>query len=327
MFQSLSQVETTNTRKLAAKLVENIRKSLPFELQEEFLVSIREGYRDLPVATLITGTWTVKQQFDVIRKSLKTLKTVSERLGQEHNIHWEKLTFILLHTIEDSVSLSTAKDVSPKNTHTTVASRKQGKSAPAALPDEPPGCIDSWVNEVERAEQQLILDDTRANSGLTEVPAFNKTAIKRALVQRLENNEILYATPGQKYVKCNVQNCKFCVEMYKNLDLTSCARLRHVDCIPGGFFPHVGVSMWKKVQRQHDNNQAFITKSPKPKSNALRLINLMEEPSFALSTVDFPELGSPHKRQRVSFEASCSFQDAAATGEDLRGINDDLSPR
>jgi hypothetical protein len=62
-----------------------------------------------------------------------------------------------------------------------------------------------------------------------------------------------------KFVTCKTAACKFCRELFLSISLTPCKG--HIACVPGGWYPHIGISLWQQLARKHDMGAEFICRT------------------------------------------------------------------
>lgn len=247
-------METTNQmRQVTSQLVENLEKRFAFSVAEQFRCNIKQGYGELSLPTLIRSDLSPKQQFTIIRKALQDLESVC--LDSSQPLPWRDVSFTLLRTLED---VFTSLGASEKKSTTTKASTSGLPSVtPSKLKDPKP-------KKGVKASETPVSTETqpKASSELTKSsePVLSAERIKEirtAVATRILGTEPLYAVKAQSYVKCTTTNCDFCTMMYNHLDLSACRMFGHQPCHTTGYFPHVGISMWKKLRKQHDAGQEF----------------------------------------------------------------------
>lgn len=252
---------TTSTRKAAADLVDAMSKKLPLAIGEEFLANVREGLVRLPLSTMLSGTWTVRQQFSIIKEALKDLDKIEEIRDNLDPIPWRDLSFLLLNRLE----LVMTDRNSLENTATRLTEPSPAKIKVAANTKGP-----NIQRHGEASSGKIEPPTSKANPRPLKVPdiSADKVAIiQQSLIKRVKDGAHPYDVRANRYVKCANKDCVFCNTMYHNLELTACAMFGHPPCIPEGYFPHVGISMWKTLRRQHDDGQTFkvrkdITRRP-----------------------------------------------------------------
>lgn len=83
------------------------------------------------------------------------------------------------------------------------------------------------------------------------------------LVSYLKSTDLLFAVPSQGHISCRQPGCKFCREMFCNTDVTSCGKYDHKNCTKSGFFPHVGIKLWKILRSKHNSGVAYCREPPK----------------------------------------------------------------
>lgn len=279
------------TRKVTADIIDKISKKLSFTLREMFLLSVKSGFNDLPLTTLVTGTWTVAQQFNIIQTALQDLRTNPDIANSKETIPWEELTTLLLKTLE-KVLLDQS---SPKDRTTCLT-----ESTPVNTKAVTPQLQKLKIAETGEATSGSTSSGKPAKASSRRSPILTDSdTIKRiqsVVHQRINEGVPLYSVRAQKYVKCDKVDCEFCKSMYQNMDLTACSVFGHTNCNSVGYFPHVGISMWKTLRRQHDSGQPF-----KPKVIIKREIGDLPRLSEAahLSLSKLPGLSSSAKRPRT----------------------------
>lgn len=62
-------------------------------------------------------------------------------------------------------------------------------------------------------------------------------------------------TKANKHIKCSIPQCKFCQALYHHVNLTCCDAIHPASkkCISEGWYPHVGVGLWKVLEHHHSS--------------------------------------------------------------------------
>lgn len=239
------------SRKLAAAIVNKIGNKLPPALAEAFRCRVKAGYQSLPLENLVQGSWTVQQQFSIIERSLKDLIADVDAIKQRETIPWMEISFLLLRMVEKS----TLSRQTPVDRVIPVAKPQKKESRRASLSTTPlmitSPSPDVPVNHTDKASSP---------PPRTPTDAVVVDRIYRVVAQRLNDSVCLYDTRCHKYVKCERVDCEFCRSMYTNLELTQCSMFGHPNCNSVGYFPHIGITMWKMLRKQHDAGSPFVPK-------------------------------------------------------------------
>jgi hypothetical protein len=77
--------------------------------------------------------------------------------------------------------------------------------------------------------------------------------IYRVILSRLGKKHPL---SNFKHITCDSLTCSFCKDMFFATHLTKC--VGHKPCVPGGWYPHVGVILWNQLKRYHDNGKEYV---------------------------------------------------------------------
>lgn len=76
-----------------------------------------------------------------------------------------------------------------------------------------------------------------------------------------------FRNTAHTHIKCNVPNCAFCKDLFKQVNLTKCEG--HKPCSNTGFYPHVGSALWAMVKSKHAKGVPCKLKSKACKQNEL----------------------------------------------------------
>jgi len=249
-------MEVKCARKVTTCLIDEITRKLPFAAAEQFRCNIKDGHINMPIDVLITGSWTIPQQFTIITSALKDLRKEVKAGALKEEIPWDELTFLSLKFLEKELSsINITKDRVIQSTEPLPITSKR-----VTQPPKPAKMKTDIGKATERPKVVRTSDqNTKAVPVRSQAPA-DAELIKRihnVIYQRMNNGVPLYATPAHRYVKCDAVVCEFCSQMYKHLEITACSTFGHTQCNSVGWFPHVGIKLWKKLQRQHDAGSPF----------------------------------------------------------------------
>lgn len=212
---------------------------------------------ELPLQTLNRGEFTISQQFAILRSAIKELKD-----SHESEIPWELMWNMCLDSFESTLNHPTPAII-PSN---TIAS-----ADPASSQD----------TEKDRRMLTKALSITSKKTRATDATAHPKPSpppipadqeiqqVAKSLHNEVLKTSPLYDRKGQKYVRCTRTGCRFCKDMFMHLNISSCERMGHEPCHSTGWFPHIGITMWKVLRRQHDSGSLFIPKMTQPKAGEL----------------------------------------------------------
>ena len=275
---------------VVARIIEQTSRKLPLPLSEAFMARIKAGYCDLPVTTLVKGDYTVGQQFSIIRTSVKELKEEAKSTGSI--LPWEEMWNVCLDILEKT-SYSSAPTTTPKEVSSTSGRKSSAKpnnqlpTTSVAVPKAVDLKSSGGQKPTPKPSQHSAPSDQNVIRQIREVLRKEKVSGSRPIYDR----------KGQRYVKCKSPDCRFCSTMYESLHLTSCERFGHPPCNSAGWFPHVGITMWKSLRRQHDAGAPFVAKDSTPKPGELPSLS-SSAPSEAPAFGTTPN-AIAHKRKRI----------------------------
>lgn len=277
-------------RSAIAQLVSKVSACMPLPESEQFQANIKAGYTRLPLTVLVKGEYSPSQQFSIVRTALKELKEELEH-NASSNIPWEKMWNICLDQFERMLS---TPSITPKG-----HSRAEGQASSAMdRGHQSPGTAATTIR-AQKSTAQSGPKKVPPKPNLTDVPTDQKVIrqIQEQVHADGSRKSQPYDTKGQRYVKCKAPGCRFCRKMFASLHLTSCERFGHEPCNSAGWFPHVGITMWKSLRRQHDAGADFITRQCDVKPGELPCLSSLPQ------SVSAP-LVSPHKRPRNDGDVS-----------------------
>lgn len=90
------------------------------------------------------------------------------------------------------------------------------------------------------------------------------------------------------YIQCKQPLCSFCRTMFQSVALTRC--VAHKKCVPSGWFPHVGSTLWKSLAKKHDATKIFQAKTRTLKDNEMAPLALHVHQDGPSSTGDTPPM-------------------------------------
>lgn len=70
------------------------------------------------------------------------------------------------------------------------------------------------------------------------------------------------------YIECKHTQCAFTRTLFQNIALTKCEG--HKKCVPSGWFPHVGLTLWKSLASKHTEDTIFKAKARQLKPNEMQ---------------------------------------------------------
>lgn len=108
------------------------------------------------------------------------------------------------------------------------------------------------------------------------------------------------------YIDCKLTNCSFTRTLFQNVALTKCTG--HKKCVASGWFPHVGITLWKSLASKHTHETIFSARSRKLKDN--------EMPSLAAHIAPVPS--SSDMEEDYDSDASTSTVKTASSASRKR---------
>lgn len=114
--------------------------------------------------------------------------------------------------------------------------------------------VGSKVTPSERAGLGRPSPPTKLNLALSVASESDY----RALFDYLQVTDFPFRTGyHDRYIKCGVKKCGFCIQLFMHTDVTSCGRYKHPPCHPCGFYPHIGLHLWKQVKMSHNAREEY----------------------------------------------------------------------
>lgn len=232
---------------------------MPLNIREEFITGLRTEMHTYPIHVILRGDIPLATMFAIIKRSLQKVHEVATSRGEP--FPWDQLFNIMFDSYERLISQSTHGEA-PK------AKTKVPSTQPVNISQQQ----SSSRNNVMMQPSSAAKKDNNSRSSLQDhKPVIQIPPVEEVLMElnHYAASPKLYARPGQKYIKCKQDHCSFCTAMFEHMVITPCSRFGHANCNTVGWFPHVGISLWKSLRSQHDAGMPFKPRTVEIKDEEL----------------------------------------------------------
>lgn len=188
------------------------------ELQKHFDRSLRDTLSSSDLVDLLSGTITTKFIKSSFIHSLQSTATLALEMDARKSDNLRSVADQLWNPLVATL-LKHISLATPTLSPPKVAPVKKSSPAPTELPD---------ANAVEEIRRKLrALKDAR---------------------------KLKFDTAAHAHVKCKALNCSFCSVLFSTVHITKC--IGHKKCSTVGWYPHVGVPLWRLLRAKHDAGAA-----------------------------------------------------------------------
>lgn len=226
-------------------LVAQMEDIMPKRIHDEFITALRLELQSITFYSIICGQIPTASIFASIKRSLKKVHKSASSRGEP--FPWEQLCGIILTSYEKLLSEQT-HGKAPKAS-TVQSTQMENASQPA-----------NSHNPAFTPPSSAAVKDFKMTVFKPLNPVVPKPPVEDVLreLNHYATSSKLYTRPGHQYIECTRNTCYFCTAMFEHVTITPCSQYGHANCIPVGWFPHVGISMWNELRSQHDMGMRFI---------------------------------------------------------------------
>lgn len=115
--------------------------------------------------------------------------------------------------------------------------------------------------------------------------------LRKRLKNIMTSKTSLYATPAHAFIKCVKTDCEFCRSLFTTLNITRCEG--HKKCCSIGWYPHIGLPLWKMTKKRHDQNLPFNLSMKPCKEHEIPAIGNPAPQDVATDVIPSCGIGSP----------------------------------
>jgi len=270
------QSQTTDHHSLSAITFAQLVEAIQLDLSSlpQFTEEVKRRYMDLHDLHAVITTSKDKQiSSDIIMQSLMHI----QQFSSNQLLFWQQVCRSCLKVLSKNSRI----EVNPGRAQTS------GKHK-----------IETDTNHQSRAKQpkmsrvaELTPTTTKRIYPFDKIPSAE---VYEELAQHFKNSKIPYSVGAQSYITCRKRGCKFCKDMFYHTHITRCDIYNHTPCVPSGFFPHIGMRLWKILKRLHDSGTEY--QCPPASSKEIRYtLN-----SFICSEKGFAKQPSNRSKERDS---------------------------
>lgn len=265
-------------------------------LSHRFEHSLRSSISSIDLSLLLSGNIPRK----IITNCLTSALQETANLAEEH---YEATTDVRFRTIADQLwnpLVATFSQLMPQQEHSNNA-KNQSLEKSVSVP-------------------QAKKSAKKANLAAKVPPAAVSATEQQTIRSRLEAVKLtkkqLYKTPFHAHIKCEVNDCSFCVHMFNNLNITQC--IGHKPCAAIGWYPHVGPVLWQMLKTKHNAGFPCRLQPKACKSFELPSLLAMTDSAKVSSNMDVEQ----HSPQPVS---TVSTQESLDWAEDCSSLDGFIS--
>lgn len=213
------------------------------------------------------------EQFHLAITSTLQTMAESELLSEESNKLWNPLIAGLFRFIisDPMDEVSPQSEQQTKEKKTSLAYRNKSAAPSTLLPQEllsdrkePPSLAKGKTSGRTRAKASKELPPNTPNRGKTP-PMVPGPHVRTQLDVLSSKNEVPLFSP-LSWIKCTKVNCSFCRKLFRTTLVTQCGNNPYAKCtsqepcVPCGWFPHVGKTLWKILKDFHKDGIPFYEK-------------------------------------------------------------------
>lgn len=196
---------------------------------------------------------------------IQTLDTLQDEVCRDETqsvLYWKMVSALILQSLSKRPN---------QNGVTSVVSRVTGPPKVGSVKVQPRGSttLPNFVDHFALCKPS--------------VEPVAEQVLKQLSELRLSTIKPLYRNKYHYYIRCRSSRCDFCLTMFYHMSLTSCISLHHGDipCHHTGYFPHVGLRLWKQLRTRHDSGEPF---KPTARSRELKYTLFSYEQMKGLET-------------------------------------------
>lgn len=204
---------------------------------------------------------------------MKTLSHLLESSLETTSHHARELAAETGNTTLNDIALQLWNPLVRELIKTTVKYVKHN-SAP---PEQARGTLSKHVKKltITKAMENLSLHESE------------KEGIMNSLKLHGTNSYNPYNNAYHRHLQCVNPTCEFCLALYSSVNITRC--VGHRKCVPSGYFPHVGTSLWNMLKSKHKRRESFRNIGKPCKPGELPSLNVFFEITPSLPSEDTKE--------------------------------------
>lgn len=174
--------------------------------------------------------------------------------------------------------LSMCKLKSSDKTEVAISASKKS-TTDKALPVSPIAKVEAKLGEVSITQSKP--QKVKKSKPISLPSAKGADKVYKELCTYLASDQPPYK--HVPYMDCKHTLCSFTRTLFQNIALTKC--VGHKKCVPSGWFPHVGMTLWKSIASKHSEGSIFTAKSRTLKPNEMMPLSLHKKQTAAKSDV------------------------------------------
>jgi len=217
-------------------LLVKTRNVLPTPCRETFDQALKLGFTNLTAVDLFKSPSLAKKLL-VLEEALNT--TSRSCIELEHT-HIDILLFVVPHLFR-ALRTVTSQPLIPS---TSTANK--------ILPNQK-----ELKNDVNlKANRSNPVSEPKKIVVTPKPSGDDLEAVYQSVTKFVDNG---FRTKFHKSLDCRIKSCLFCKNMYSYVNLTACNSM-HTNtkpCVPTGWYPHVGIGLWKCIKPAHDKGKPY----------------------------------------------------------------------
>lgn len=255
----------------------------------------REHIAASDLSCLTSGHLSFDRNIEVIQISLNYLcEYIYQNFGPRFSSVISHLTGPLIHTLFSVLQ-------SVNNKQTTIAAYKT-PSRKSSIRSSTPESSNKTKN-IKPSKMYVPV-----KKSLTEI-----SVIHASLEKYFNENPAPYNNPEHKHIVCTKEDCMFCRSAFRRIHLTKCDG--HKSCDRSGWFPHIGKTLWKLVQRNHQDSREFVGSTQPCKLHELPALAISADVSSQMNTL---VISAGDKSPRFDGSPITSWAEECASPDELK---------
>lgn len=230
-------------------LLVKTRNALPTTCRETFDQALKLGFTNLTAVDLFKSP-TLAKKLSVFEEALNTTSRTCTELG---HTHIDILLFAVPFLFR---ALRHA-------TQPLMLSNSTKSSTPPPIQKENKRNLDK--NKAEKSNQ---VSEPKRIEAMPKPAGADLDAVYQSITEVVDRG---IRTKFHKSLDCRSKTCLFCKNMYSYVNITACNSMHSntKPCVPTGWYPHIGIGLWKCIKAAHDKGKPFRAEMKPPKPQEL----------------------------------------------------------
>lgn len=250
---------------IVIKLLSRLRLCISTsECQEHFDAAINHSFSDLTPLDKFKGITPLRKLL-MIENAISLLQDYCEQHQHNHNFTIQMFP-VVFKTLKSLIAVNNV-NISNTTSPSKVTIQPVNKTAPN-------GPIDK---KTQKKKKQPRVSRVKV--------AKPDTAVLPSLYVKIKEDVVAgRAQQKHKHMTCNLQNCNFCLVMLQTVHLSACKAVhpKQKPCVPEGWYPHVGIGLWTRLRKYHDQRLPCKIKAVEPKEYELHSVKAYFKEDYSM---------------------------------------------